>query len=1559
MPLEFQRDYLLRLPLPLAQLYSRSHNAKDARGRHDNTFYLFEALVKLTAAPAVAAYLQDIAADGPRSPAVDRLLVHLALPSLGQWLAMTRELARYFGQRPDAAAHPLGHLWEQLNRPRPELTALVALYRRIKNGPDGAPGGDAACSVLQVLEALVQYRNGVFGHGAGRFDTFYEREMGPLLFPAANEVLAEGVLDGLGPSGSRLVYLTEVRTVAEGRAEVSLRELVGLQGERQAPLALTAAQAATVAPNRVAVLWPGRPEPLRLDPLLLYRESELAEEVLFLNRDRNGKQAEYLSYTTGRTERDQAAAPALAELLRRLTGRSVDAAEVLTLAEQSGDETPTPEGPPGPTPAGWRLGEYEVLREIGRGGMGVVYLARQLSLGRLVALKMLPAELAGDEVALARFRREIRSLGRCEHPNIIKVLSSGALPDGRLYYAMEYVPGCDLEQVWRELTGSARHSAASRLGGSTWANAVLSASRKQREQTEARQPAPPGAFFVQKDPENRPAAGPALPLPPLPQVPALPEDPGGYARRVALLVRDAALALQAVHDQQMVHRDVKPANLMLTPDGSRVVLMDFGLAKGQSLSLAASRQGGLLGTLRYAAPEQLAAASLKVGPAADVRGLGVTLWELLTRRRLFEETADEKQLAEMVHERDVPLLRSVDPSLDRDLEAVVARATERGIADRIPTARELAGHLQLYLDGKPLPLRPPGTAELLWRWVRRNPAVVGLLAALALLVVGGAAVVTGLWLRAEGNRAEAEANARAARQTVNDFFTRVSEEVLLEEAGLQPLRKQLLERALAYYQDFLDRRGDSPELEGDLGGVYARVGFINLTLGSNADALAAFRRGRDILERIVRDNPGDGTARKDLARCYHGIGVVQFKGGQTDEAAVSLDRACALLEQLVREDPDAAELRIDLAETYLSSGALQGKTVKRAEAMRRLRQGCDNLEGFNRDHPSHRVRDLLARLYLHLGQLQSESGRLKEALRSVERAGRYQDQLLRDNPNALRFREGQVQAYFTLAQLQRTLGRTDQELEALEKAAAAMRQLVEANPRVPSFRVHLADIYNNAGLALERLNRLDESLRRLEQARDLQLQMLADNPDDLDFRSQLAGTYHNLGNVLLRLGRREEARLIYRQAIEQQVPAFLQAPDRFQHQEFLLKHHGNLIHLLEDLGRPDEAVRTGRRYQDLWEEAIRRHPSQSRSLRQHFAKVLNDLASFQGAGGHPEEAQKILTRSRELLEQLLREAPQDASLHSDLGATLHNLGRLLQERGRLRDALGVFQQAVDHQRRAFASDPREIQHRIFLSNHYHSLALVQDGLWKTKEALGSVQQSCDLMEGVLRDNPGVPGVRRDLATRYGFLSLLQRRTAQLSEAVRTQEKARELFVQLVREDPNDVQSRCLLAEICARGAVDLIRQKKRAEAAALFRQAADYQLEAAFKEPRQPLHRKVLDRYFADLGRLQRELGRPADAARTALERQQHGRDNPDLLCESAVELSLCAALVGRGKSELTAAERSERQQYADQAMEALRLAVRKGFHNVNRLRYDPGLIPLRSRRDFKEVLAEAEKMTR
>ncbi|MCE9554543.1 MAG: protein kinase, partial [Planctomycetes bacterium] len=771
---EFRREYLLRLPLPLAQLYGRAHNAPAARARHDNTFYLFEALIKLAACPLIASYLRQVEQGEPRSPAIDRLLAQLVLPSLGQWVAILRALAKHIGQRPDAASHPLGHVWRQLDTSRRDCPGILALFRRIKNGPDGQAGGDQSCSLMEVIDALVLYRNTVFGHGAGRCDSFYEQEMGPLLAPAASEFLGEGIFDMLGPRGTRLVYINEIRLLDDRQIEASLSDLVGLEAERMSPLTLSAADNSDLSPNCIALLWPGQKSLLRLDPLLIFRGSAVTDEVLFLNRDRNGQQVEYLSYTTGQIDRDRSLAPAMARLMGRITGREIQEQELAAFAKQSISDTTSVESFFETTSRRRTMGDYEILAEVGRGGMGVVYLARQLSLGRLVALKMLPADLAGDESALSRFRREMRALGRCEHPNIVKVLASGTLPDGQLYYAMEYIPGADLEMVWRELAGPNRLGAASTLGGTTWGRAVLSASQKQRDQAERRAAGEPtvGAVIASADTQAGDSSSTAsfaatppstftpepLPLPPLPPLPEIEDDPRGFFRRVAALVRDAAAAVQAVHDQNIVHRDIKPANLLLTPDGSRIVLMDFGLAKGQGLTRTASRTGGFLGTLRYAAPEQLAAAKITVGPQADVRALGVTLWELLSRQRLFGDADDENQMASWVLTRDLPPLRKVDNSIDPDLEAIVARATEREVDRRIQTARELGDYLQMYLDGKPLPIRRPGTTEVLGRWVREHKALVGTAtaAAASIVLVGVIAFlfVLGAWKREQSANAQ-------------------------------------------------------------------------------------------------------------------------------------------------------------------------------------------------------------------------------------------------------------------------------------------------------------------------------------------------------------------------------------------------------------------------------------------------------------------------------------------------------------------------------------------------------------------------------------------------------------------------------------------------------------------------------------------------------------------------------------------------------------------------------------------------------------------------------------
>ena len=319
---EFRREYVVRLPMPLAQLYSRAHNAKDARSRHDNAFYCFEALIKLASATAIAAYVQQIGNGAAHVDSIDRLLERLAAPSLGHWLEMLRELTRHFSASSESVTHPLGQLWVRLSQTRSDLPGLLGLFRRIKNGPDGPPADASACSVLDVLQVLVGYRNAVIGHGSPRFEDFYGREMGPLLIAALNDALANDVVDPLGMPESRLVYLTGLRTETDGHVALDMRDLTGIEAGRMPPVRLSPDAAGELLPNRVAVLWPGQSVPLQLDPLLVYREREFGDEVFFLNRGRGRRDVEYLSYSTGRTERDREMVPALAAFLSRIAERS-------------------------------------------------------------------------------------------------------------------------------------------------------------------------------------------------------------------------------------------------------------------------------------------------------------------------------------------------------------------------------------------------------------------------------------------------------------------------------------------------------------------------------------------------------------------------------------------------------------------------------------------------------------------------------------------------------------------------------------------------------------------------------------------------------------------------------------------------------------------------------------------------------------------------------------------------------------------------------------------------------------------------------------------------------------------------------------------------------------------------------------------------------------------------------------------------------------------------------------------------------------------------------------
>jgi serine/threonine protein kinase len=446
------------------------------------------------------------------------------------------------------------------------------------------------------------------------------------------------------------------------------------------------------------------------------------------------------------------------------------------------------------------LGDFQIIREIGRGGMGVVYEAEQLSLGRRVALKVLPFAAALDTKQLQRFKNEAQAAAQLHHTNIVPVYAVG-VERGLHFYAMQLIQGTDLAEFiaevrLREIAASSDHVPA-RTSDST--------------------SPPPQGIQTQPDLRTRLSTERS-------------ERPTTFFRTIARLVAQAAEGLDYAHGMGIIHRDVKPANL-LVDDRANVWLTDFGLAQLHTDG-GVTQTGDLVGTLRYMSPEQASGQRFQIDHRTDVYSLGATLYELLTLRPIFDGTDRQRLMMQILHEEPRPP-RTVDATIPAELETIALKAVNKAPADRYTTAREFADDLQRFLRDEPIRARRATTMQRVRKWFRRHPAVF--VAGLILMVLLTAGSLVAAWLiRGEQEKTqrayqrelqrtqEAEARFRLARRSV-DQMIQLAEEELADTPQMRGLRKRLLEEALGYYQEFIEQRQDDPDAQAELAATQARV----------------------------------------------------------------------------------------------------------------------------------------------------------------------------------------------------------------------------------------------------------------------------------------------------------------------------------------------------------------------------------------------------------------------------------------------------------------------------------------------------------------------------------------------------------------------------------------------------------------------------------------------------------------------------------------------------------------------------------------------------------------
>jgi serine/threonine protein kinase/predicted Zn-dependent protease len=527
-------------------------------------------------------------------------------------------------------------------------------------------------------------------------------------------------------------------------------------------------------------------------------------------------------------ESEAADAALIADLREAFGGSSRAGGSTGILPESAGrsssDGARSLAAPSTPAPdASSRIGDFEILEEIGRGGMGIVYRARQISLQREVALKVLPNYSRHSPRAIQRFSAEAQAAARLHHTNVVSIYAQGECGD-QYYYAMELVDGIGLDAVIRsrpDLLSSSRGRSAA-LSGQGGSQA------RERSQETVRM-AGTGLTAPQDMAGSQPQAAV--------------EWTRADFQHIARLVAEVADALDCAHRHGIIHRDVKPHNLLLSRD-DRLHLTDFGLARltdEPHLTLS----GEILGTPAYLSPEQVRGDSSKIDHRTDVYSLGVTLYESITRQKPFPgETRD--QVLSAISSSDPLSPRRCNRHIPPDLETICLRAMDRDPGRRHPSAALLAEDLRRFADGRPTLSRRTTRLGKAVKWMRRHkPASAAIVAGAAVIMLaGGLAVSITSQRHAEASQRRAEASQRHAeasqqRAEAQRILQDAYEQLAYKDLGHPELVRDQVERAAAL--------GADPALLGVTRALVA-MGYKEHT------------RAIELLESVLHENPADVRA---------------------------------------------------------------------------------------------------------------------------------------------------------------------------------------------------------------------------------------------------------------------------------------------------------------------------------------------------------------------------------------------------------------------------------------------------------------------------------------------------------------------------------------------------------------------------------------------------------------------------------------------------------------------------------------------------------------------------
>jgi serine/threonine-protein kinase len=837
---------------------------------------------------------------------------------------------------------------------------------------------------------------------------------------------------------------------------------------------------------------------------------------------------------------------------------------------------------------------YTLTQIHGAGGIGRVWLARDEHLGRDVALKELRPETAENPHCQTRFLKEARITGQLEHPGIVPVYELTRRPENRQpFYTMRFVKG-------RTLSAAAAAYHEKRMAGKA--------------------------------------------------------ESLDFA---ALLNAFVAVcnAVAYAHSRGVIHRDLKGDNILLG-DFGEVIVLDWGLAKAVGPSEGdgevapvvvapedeATRtvQGQVIGTPAYMAPEQAAGRLDLISRWTDVYGLGAVLYEVLTGQPPFSGPTTEETLRRVREESPVRP-RQVWAGVPPALEAICLRALAKQPAERYGSARDVAREVQRWLADEPVEEYREPLPVRAARWGRRHKPLVTGAVALLLTAVVALSISTVLiqqqkaradtnFRTAEIQRERAETHFRLAREAVDDYITKVSQDPRLRQHDLEGLRKQLLQSALAFYQKFVQYEAEDREVQTERGKAYQRLAQITGEIGSNSEAVALYQQALALFDQLVHDHPGEPEYRAALATTHYRLAKLYRETTQLDAAEAAFRKAIDIQEQLASEYVTVREYQAELARSWHSLGILHRRYWRDAQAEQAYKKALEIRQELCRDRtapPGHWY-DLLTS-YSSLGNLYAE---MKNREREAE--------------------------------------------EAYEKARNLGEKLVQRRPNVPEYESALADAYNSSGNFYERNRRnrrLDQAEAHLKKGLAIREKLARAHPAIADYQERWAHSYLNLGGVYESTKRPGEAAAAYHEALKIAQTLAQIHPSVTSYQDNLVAIYHNLGALYRATNQPDQAETAYREVVGVLEKLARQHPSVSK-----FAIALGTSYSNLGnaiqANGKPEAALDWYGRAIHGLTAVLKQDEKTGPTKSRLRLAYQGRARALSRLERQAEALQDWEQVL-------------------------------------------------------------------------------------------------------------------------------------------------------------------------------------------------------------------------------------------------------------------------------------------